>query len=226
MSVHLQRELDALKKQFFSLCAVVEGQVQMAVRAVLDSDTTIAEGVCQRDKDVDDQEVVIEEECLKILALHQPVAIDLRLIVASLKMNNDLERIGDEAVTIARQTLAMADQPPIDIPFDLAGMGAKAQDMLRDSVDALISINGELAADVCARDTEVDVIKRDFRIQAEEMIRQDAELVGPLQRLLTVSRCLERIADLATNIAEDVIYMIRGKIIRHGKGEQNHGRWQ
>jgi phosphate transport system protein len=218
MSVHLQREIEKLKKQVFSLCAVVEDQVQMAVRAVLQRDRVIAEGVEHRDADIDHQEVTIEEECLKILALHQPVAIDLRLIIASLKMNNDLERIGDEAVTIARQAAALAAEPAEEIPFDLAGMWSKTQAMLRDSLDALVNMDTRLAADVCARDDEVDQIKRDFRLQAEKLIRAEPQRVGTLQRLLAVSRSLERIADLATNIAEDAIYMIQGKIIRHRKG--------
>jgi len=219
MSVHLQREIEKLKKQVFSLCAVVEDQVQMAVRAVLERDQAIAEGVQHRDSDIDHHEVVIEEECLKILALHQPVAIDLRLIIASLKMNNDLERIGDEAVTIARQASALAAEPAEEIPFDLAGMWSKVQAMLRDSLDALVNMDTKLAADVCARDDEVDQIKRDFRLQAEQMIRANPERAGALLRLLAVSRSLERIADLATNIAEDVIYMIQGKIVRHGKAK-------
>lgn len=217
MSVHLQREIELLKKQVFSLCAVVEDQVQMAVRAVLQGDLTVAEGVRQRDADVDHQEVVIEEECLKILALHQPVAIDLRLIIASLKMNNDLERIGDEAVTIARQAAPLSAEPEADVPFDLSGMWSKAQAMLRDSLDALADMDPELASDVCRRDDEVDDMKREFAVLAEKMIREDPRRVGALHRMLAVSRSLERIADLATNIAEDVIYMIHGRIVRHNK---------
>jgi len=220
MSVHLQREIEHIKKQVFSLCAVVEDQVQMAVRAVLEGDRAIAEGVWHRDSDVDDQEVVIEEECLKILALHQPVAIDLRLIVASLKMNNDLERIGDEAVTIARQAASLsAEKDAVEIPFDLPGMWSKTQAMLRDSLDALVNMDVNLAADVCKRDDEVDQIKRDFRFHAEELMRKDPERVRVLLKLMAVSRALERIADLATNIAEDVIYMVRGKIVRHAMSD-------
>jgi len=219
MTVHLQREIETLKKQVFSLCAVVEDQVQMAVRAVIERDKAVAEAVCNRDSDIDDQEVVIEEECLKILALHQPVAIDLRLIIASLKMNNDLERIGDEAVTIAKQATALTTQAPTKIPFDLDGMWWKVQAMLRDSLDALVNMDTRLAADVCRRDDEVDQIKREFRLQAEQMIRVNPQCVTPMLKLLAVSRSLERIADLATNIAEDVIYMIHGKIVRHGKAD-------
>lgn len=219
MSAHLQREIGKLKQQVFSLCAIVEDQVQMAVRAVLERDRAVAEGVERRDLDIDHQEVVIEEDCLKTLALYQPVAIDLRLIVTVLKMNNDLERIGDLAVTIARQGAALAEEPPIEIPFDLTGMWSMVQAMLRDALDSLVNMNAALAIDVCSRDDAVDQVKRDFRLRAEDIVRRDITQLSGMLRLLAVSRALERIADLATNIAEDVIYMIRGKIVRHGEGE-------
>jgi phosphate transport system protein len=153
---------------------------------------------------------------LKILALHQPVAIDLRFIVAVMKINSDLERIGDLAVNIARKAVAVADEPEAIMPFDIAGMWDKTQSMLRDSIDALVNMDGEKAGAVCRRDDEVDQIKRDIRVGVENQIRREPQHVRPLMRLLAVSRNLERIADCATNIAEDVIYMSEGRIIRHG----------
>lgn len=219
MSVHLQREIANLKKALLSLCAMVEDQVRTAIRALLERDADMARDVERHDSDVDRREVEIEEECLKTLALHQPVAADLRFIVSALKINNDLERIGDLAVNIARKSAALAEGPPVEIPFDIEGMWRKTQAMLRDSLDALVNLDAELASNVCGRDDEVDLMKREIRLKAEELIRQDAARVGTLLKLLAISRNLERIADLATNIAEDVVYMADGKIIRHREGE-------
>jgi phosphate transport system protein len=219
MSVHLQREIEGLKKSLLSLCALVEEQAQRAVRALLERDDRAAREVEQRDVEVDHREVEVEEECLKILALHQPVAVDLRFIVAVLKINNDLERIGDLAVNVARKAITFARQPPLAIPFDLEAMWHKTRAMLRDSLDALVNMDAALANDVCARDDEVDAMKRDIRVRAEDMIRVEPERVAALYTLTAAARNLERIADHATNIAEDVIYMVDGKIIRHGEGE-------
>jgi phosphate transport system protein len=219
MTVHLEREIDKLKRHLLSLCAIVSEQVEMAMRALLERDRELANEVRQRDSDVDRREVEIEEECLKVLALHQPVAVDLRFIVSALKINNDLERIGDLAVNIARKARAFAAMEPMAIPFDLAGMWEKTQTMLSDSLDALINLDADLANQVCGRDDEIDRMKRGIRRQAEEMIAATTEQTGPLLRLVAVSRNLERIADLATNIAEDVIYMVNGRIIRHQEGE-------
>ena len=164
---------------------------------------------------MDQREIEVEEECLKMLALYQPAAIDLRLIIAALKINNDLERIGDLAVNIAHKAMAVATEPPMEIPFDIAGMWQKTQAMLRDSLDALVNMDARLAEAVCARDDEVDRMKHDIRLEVEESIRHNPARLGPLLRLLAVTRNLERIADCATNIAEDVMYMVEGKIVRH-----------
>ncbi|MBN1396316.1 MAG: phosphate signaling complex protein PhoU [Pirellulales bacterium] len=219
MSVHLQRAIEQVKKDILALCGIVEEQVQEAVRALLERDAELAKQVEGRDEEIDRREVDVEEDCLKILALHQPVAIDLRFIVSALKINNDLERIGDLAVNVARKAVAFADEPSMEIPFDISGMWRKTQAMLRDSIDALVNLNGTLAAEVCARDDEIDRIKHDIRVGVEDQIRREPERVRPLLRLLAVSRNLERIADCATNIAEDVIYMAEGRIVRHHRPE-------
>jgi phosphate transport system protein len=219
MSVHLQMEIERLKKNLLGLCAIVEEQVQMAVRALLNRDVQMARTVEQRDQDIDHREIEVEEECLKTLALHQPVAVDLRFIIAALKINNDLERIGDLAVNIARKAVSFAEEPHMDIPFDIAGMWEKTQSMLRDSLDAMVNMDVAQASSVCVRDDEVDQIKYDIRVGVEEHIRREPDKVRPLLRLLAVSRNLERIADCATNIAEDVIYMAEGRIIRHGSSD-------
>ena len=219
MSVHLQREIDRVKKNILALCAIVEDQVQMAVQALLERDEELARTVEQRDDEIDYREVEVEEECLKILALHQPVAIDLRFIIAAMKINNDLERIGDLAVNIARKAVSFIEETQMEIRFDIAGMWEKTQAMLRDSLDALVNMDATLAIEVCRRDDEVDRIKHDIRVGVEDLIRREPEQVRPLMRLLAVSRNLERIADCATNIAEDVIYMSEGRIIRHNKAD-------
>jgi len=219
MSVHLQREIERLKKNLLALCALVEEQVQMAVRALLERDPELARRVEHRDLEIDHREVEVEEECLKALALHQPVASDLRFIVSAMKMNSDLERIGDLAVNIAHKAVTVAGQASMAIPFDLAAMWQKTQRMLRDSLDALVNLDARLAHDVCARDNEVDQLKHENRRTAERLMQENPAQIPVLLNLLAVSRNLERIADHATNIAEDVIYMVEGRIIRHGTGE-------
>jgi phosphate transport system protein len=215
MSIHLQREIEKLKKHILSLCAVVEDQVHVAIKAFLQRDETMALQVERRDTEVDQREVEVEEECLKMLTLYQPVAADLRLIVAVLKINNDLEQIGDLAVNIARKAAAIAVEAPLDIPFDIAGMWNKVQAMLHDSLDAMVNTNAQLAEGVYARDDEVDGMKHVIRMKIEEVARRQPELMRRLLIFLAVSRNLERIADYSVNIAEDVIYMVKGVIIRH-----------
>ena len=219
MSVHLQREIDKLKKSLLSLCALVEDQVQSAVQAVLNRDEAMAREIVDRDMKIDHLEVEVEEECLKTLALHQPVATDLRLIIAALKINNDLERIGDLAVNIARKAIGLAGEPPVELTFDLSEMWTKTHAMLRDSLDSLVNMDGALAQNVCARDDEIDAMKHAFRVEIEDRIRHDPENVKQYLRYMAISRNLERIADQATNIAEDVIYLAQGKIIRHAENE-------
>ncbi len=215
MTVHLQRELEQLKKNILALCTIVEEQVRDAVRALLDRNVELAKNVEQRDAEIDRREVEVEEECLKILALYQPVAVDLRFIVSALKINNDLERIGDLAVNVAKKAVTFCSESTMAIAFDISGMWEKTQSMLRDSIDALINMNAALAVEICVRDDEIDRIKHEIRDGVEEQIRREPENVRPLMRLLAVSRNLERIADCATNIAEDVIYMAEGRIVRH-----------
>jgi phosphate transport system protein len=217
MSIHLQKDITRLKKNLLSLGALVESQVEKAVRAFLERDEDLAREVVNRDAEIDDREIDVEEECLKTLALHQPVAIDLRMTISILKMNNDLERIGDLAVNIARKAIAVASEPQLDANFDIAGMGLKSQSMLRDSIDALVNMDLQLARLVCQRDDEVDELKHTIRVGVENLIRRRPEQTGGLLRYLAVSRNLERIADCATNIAEDVVYLSLGEISRHGR---------
>jgi phosphate transport system protein len=215
MARHLQREIDALKKKILALGAAVEEDVSQAVQSLAERDVKLAKTVIDRDINIDQAEIDIEEECLKVLALHQPVAIDLRYIVATLKINNDLERIGDLAVNIAERAAFLSIQPRLDISLDFVGMGRKVQAMLRQSLEALVNLDAKLARQVCVNDDEVDALNREMYLKVQSGIREHPEHLESLIHFLSTSRHLERIADHATNIAEDVIYMIEGEIVRH-----------
>jgi len=215
MTIHLIKEIDKLKKMLLSLSAMVEESVQRAVKALDTRDAALAQRVIDYDVEIDKKEVDVEEECLKILALHQPVAIDLRLIIAILKMNNDLERIADLAVNIAERAAFLATQEQLPLRFNFVQMGEKAQDMLRKSLDALVNLDVNLAREVCAADDGVDAMNREAYLAVQEAIRRHPDRMEALIHLLSISRHIERIADHATNIAEDVIYMCEGQIVRH-----------
>jgi phosphate transport system protein len=215
MTVLMNRELDALKKRLLALSAVVESKFAQAIQALLERDVALARKVAQGDKEVDVLEVALEEECLKVLALHQPVATDLRLIVSILKMNNDLERTGDLAVNIAKRSIDLSGAHENRAPYDLEQMANMVQQMLKMSLDALVERNAQKALDTIKLDDEVDVLHRDNFTRVKEAIRQNPAQIDDLILYLSFSRYLERIADLATNIAEDVVYLISGEIIRH-----------
>jgi phosphate transport system protein len=215
MLQHFKNEIERLKKSLLSLSATVEERVQMAVRALETRDGKLAKSVVDGDTEIDRTEVDIEEECLKILALYQPVAGDLRFVVAVLKINNDLERIADLAVNIAERAAYLATQEKVDVPLDFALMEKKTQQMLKNSIDALVNVNPQLAYEVCAADEEVDNMNRQMYIDIQNGIRKSPDKMESLIHLLSVSRHLERIADHATNIAEDIIYMYEGQIVRH-----------
>lgn len=226
MNMHLRREIESLKRRILSLSAVVEQRVREAVKSVEERDAELARIVIDGDPDIDRVEVEVEEECLKILALHQPVAADLRFIVAVLKINNDLERIGDLAVNIAERAAYLAAYDRPGVLLDFPGMAAKGQEMLRESLDALVNLDADLARRVCAEDDQVDAINRQMYDQVKQEIRTRPQALGPLIHLLSISRHIERIADLATNIGEDVIYMVEGEIVRHRAEDytrQGHG---
>lgn len=215
MPVHLHREIENLKKKLLALGARVEQTVREATLSIETRDYELAQRIIQNDPRIDRMEVGIEEDCLKILALHQPVAIDLRFIVAVLKMNADLERIGDLAVNIAERSAFLSKHPPVGFSLGFVEMADKAQNMLKYSLDALIGLNSGLAQDVCAADDEVDAMNRQMYLKIQDAIRTSPDQLESLIHLLSVSRHLERIADHATNIAEDVIYMVEGRIARH-----------
>ncbi len=215
----LQKEIEKLKKHILALGAVVEERVQMAVQSIEDNDPELARAVIRGDIEIDHMEVDLEEECLKVLALYQPVATDLRFIIAVLKINNDLERLGDLAVNIADRAICIPAMVTNDMITDITSMANKAQVMLRNSLDALVNMDAGLAREVCARDDEVDEIHARLFTKFETAVRRQPDRLQYYTHLMGVSRNLERIADHTTNIAEDVIYMISGEIVRHRTSE-------
>jgi phosphate transport system protein len=216
MPKHLHRELEKLKKRILSLGAMVEERVYMATKAIENRDSDLAEKIIMSDYEIDEMEVDIEEECLKILALYQPVAVDLRFITAVIKINNDLERIADEAVNIARGVKYIAKGEKLHFDFDFYLMAEKTEAMVKKSLDALVNLDVDLAFKVCLLDDEVDQFNGEAHRKVKDVIKDNPEYVEYFINLLLISRHLERIADHATNIAEEVIYLIEGEIVRHG----------
>ncbi len=215
----LQNEIEKIKKRLLSLGAMVEERVRMAMKAIDFLDGKIANEIIMRDYEIDEYEVDVEEECLKILALHQPVAVDLRFLVAVIKINNDLERIGDEAVNIAQRIQNISRRKKLELSFDYHEMAEKAAALLQMSLDSLVNLDLNLAFKVLTLDEEVDRMHREIYDKIKEVMAQRPDQVGYLINFLTISRHLERVGDHSKNIAEEVIYLIEGEIIRHGRRE-------
>jgi phosphate transport system protein len=212
MTAHLENALDRLRSHLVELAVMAEDQVRSAVAAHENKDKQLAKKVIDSDVLVDKKEVEIEEQ---VLALYQPVADDLRLVVSILKINNELERAGDYAVTIAERTLYLADQELPAVPIEFQQMSERSIDMLHRSIEAMINRNPSIAREVCRADIEVDRIHHDNYMAVDEMVQKYPVYARFIMQYISISRCLERIADQATNIAEDVIYLVEGRIVRH-----------
>jgi phosphate transport system protein len=217
MPRHFQRELSQLKKRILSLGAMAEERVRTAVKAMETRDNELAKRIIGADYEIDETEMEIEEECLKILALYQPVAVDLRFISAVIKINNDLERIGDEAVNIADRVMIICKREKLGIPFDFSAMAEKAEMMLKTSLDAVVNLDLDLAVKVIVSDDEIDALQNEAYDVIKKAMEDHPDSLGHLINLFLISRHLERIADHAQNIAEEVVYMIEGEIVRHGR---------
>ncbi len=215
MTQHIHRQIDGLKQKILYVGTLVEEAIAKAISALINRDGAMAQRVIANDSVIDRMEVEVEEECLKILALYQPVAADLRFVVAVLKINNDLERMGDLARNIAKRVAFLANAEPMDLPVDFRGMATQAQNMVKQSLDALVNADANLARQVRAEDDEVDLSRQRIRQQLLAAIRRTPDRTEYLLKLNSVSKHLERLADMATNIAEDVIYMVEGEIVRH-----------
>lgn len=215
MSKHLERDLDTLQRDIMALAAAVEEAIYRAIRALQDRDVGLAQQVIIGDAPIDSQENHVEDECLKILALHQPVAVDLRRTAAILKINNDLERMADLAVDIAERALVLSQPPFIKVPERLQRMTDLTTSMVRQALDAFVNLDAKLARKVCRLDDEVDRFNEEIINEIIGLMRGAPDMVQPGLSMFSAVRHLERIADHATNIAEDVIYLIEGEIVRH-----------
>ena len=217
MAEILDRELKKLKKMVSTISMNVEESMNKAIRSFIKHDSKLAKEVIEFDSTIDNLEIEIEEECLKILALHQPVAIDLRYIISIMKINNDLERIGDLATNIAHLVIMLEDKKRIDVHDIIPEMTDIVSRMLKNSLDALFNKDVDLAIKVQKTDDDVDILHSKMFSYISERIKIDNDLFDSLMPMLSASRCLERIADHCTNIAEDVEYFISGEITRHHK---------
>ena len=215
MSKHLERDLESLERDVLSQSAQVEEMIRLACRGLYDRRLGVSEDLQDLEPQINRREVRIEEECLKILALHQPVAVDLRRVATVLKLNSDLERIADLAVNLGERNESIAIAPELPLPEFLERMAEAAIEMVRDALDAFVDSDADLARRVCTRDDEVDGYNRRVIASVYEVVRSKPDLVEPALHLFSASRHVERIADHATNIAEDVIYLVEGEITRH-----------
>ena len=218
---HFEVELQALKNRLLKMGALVEERVHVAMQALMERRVEAAEAVVAGDAEVNDLQIEIDDRCLKLLATQNPMASDLRLITAAMKINADLERIGDQAVNIAEQAVRVLTQPPLRPQIDLPRMAEIAERMTRESLDAFVRKDAALARAILARDDEVDQLKDHvFRVLLTYMMADPGTIERALG-LILVSRNLERIADHATNIAEDVIFVVEAKDVRHHHEESD-----
>lgn len=215
MSKHLERDLESLEREILDQSSRVEEMISKACQALLERRPDLAQEVAAKELEINVREVKIEEECLKILALHQPVAVDLRRTATVLKINTELERIADLTVNIAERTISLAEHPEFEIPAKLERMFVRASDMVHDALDAFVDLDVEQAREVCRRDDEVDEFNRQVIDDLLETMRTRSDLVEAALHFFSVCRHVERIGDCATNIAEDVIYLVEGEIARH-----------
>ncbi|MFN8178481.1 MAG: phosphate signaling complex protein PhoU [bacterium] len=220
---HLERDLERLSREILAMGKLVEDATARAMEALLTRDAALAERVIAGDRHIDLKEIEVEEECLKVLALHQPVAADLRFIIAVLKVNNDLERMGDLALNIAERAQALARGTSPDPPSELRAMMEKVQSMVVRALDALVSLDVNVARSVLVDDEIVDDMHRRMYQALQDRMAKSPERIPQYVQYLSVSRYLERIADQSTNIAEDIIFTAEGEVVRHGRGLEMPG---
>ena len=215
MARHIEHQIAQLKNSILQFGTIVEESISRSNTALFKQDVELAQKVIADDTEIDRLEVELEEECLKVLALYQPVAADLRFVVAVLKINNDLERIGDLASNIAKPVSQLTITGPLELPEEISSMAKQVEEMVKNSLDAVVKANPDLARQVRKEDDIVDAGRHTVRKLVIQQIKKDPEKVEGLLQINSISKHLERIADMATNIAEDVIYMVEGEIVRH-----------
>lgn len=223
MTKHFYRDMEVLHRDILALSALVEEMIDNAARALRERDPHLAREVAVTDGQVDQREVEIEDFCLKMLALHQPVAVELRRIATVLKANNDLERIADLAVNLAQRAAALAHHPGFDVPDQLQQMVAASTDMVRGALDAFVNLDSTAARQVCQRDDVVDDLNAEIIDELLALMKDHPGSIEPALHCFSAARHVERIADHATNIAEDVIYLVEGDIVRHARREMPEG---
>jgi phosphate transport system protein len=212
---HLQREIERLKRKILALGAIVEENLRLAVQAIETRDVQKARKVIATDLEIDENEVEVEEECLKLLALYQPVAKDLRFIIAVVKINSELERIGDLAANVAERAEQLAAEYPVPVPRSLPVISDRVRSILEGVLDALVQQDAVQARKLLAADDEVDELYRQLLEELKDELRADLDHLDAIVLLFSVARYMERLADHANNIAEDVLYMVEGEILRH-----------
>lgn len=215
MQRHIDVELSQLKDDLVRMASLAETAIGQAVKALVSRDAGLARQVVESDDAINSLEIEVDEHCLRTMALYQPEARDLRFLAMALKINNDLERMGDQAVNIAERTLELLKEPPLKPLIDIPRMAELAQQMVKASLDAFVRQDVELARSVCRRDDEVDRYDDQLFRELLTYMMQDPRAITRAVNLILVSRHLERIADHATNIAEDVIYLVQGRTIKH-----------
>ncbi len=223
MTTHFERDLDSLEQELLSVSSDVQGIITKSCRALREGRPVGAKAILQLEDEINRREVKIEEECLKILALHQPVAIDLRRIAAVMKINAELERIADLSVNVLERAQSLAEFPDFHIPLTLDKMAQIATSMVQQSLHAFVSLSTHSARDVLERDDEVDALNVQLIEELRADMRQNPDIVEPALHFFSAARQIERIADHATNIAEDVVYLVDGEIARHGSAFRDSG---
>ena len=215
MQRHFHEELETLKQTLLAMGGLVEDQIRRVLRALVERDSDLAQEVIDRDREVNAYDVEVDEKCVELLALHQPTAGDLRFITTAMKIVTDLERIGDQAVNIGQRVLELNREPQLKPYIDLPRMAELAQSMVKESLDAFVARDTELARQVCGEDDAVDALKEQIFRELLTFMMEDPKTIPRAIRLILISRFLERVADHATNIAEMVIYMVESKMVRH-----------
>lgn len=215
METHFHQELNKLKENLLKMAGLAEQSISNAIAALVQRDSVLAEKTIKEDEKINELELLIDEQCLKLLALHQPMAADLRFITSAMRINTELERIGDQAANIAWRAILLNQEPQLKPYIDIPRMAQISQSMVKDVLDAFVKGDADLARQVCERDDEVDGLNDQVFRELLTYMMADPKTITRAAHLIIVSRCLERIADHATNIAEGVIFMVRGLVIKH-----------
>ena len=215
MTIHFVREMDALHRSILSMCSAVEELIHDSVDGFRAGREGLSAELAARDEEIDALDNRISEDCLKILALYHPVANDLRRVAVVMRIGAELERVADLAVNIAERSAGIISCGSFPLPERLAQMSREALSMLHDSIDSYVEQNAELARDVCLRDEQVDALNSELIQEVVSVVKQEPKLIEAGLHLFSVIGHVERVADHATNIAEDVVYMVEGAVIRH-----------